>query len=44
MPENQVIIVTAPEKEGIVNPTEEELLAIRDKVAAAEIEHTRTMS
>jgi len=38
MPENQVIIVTAPEKEGIVNPTEEELLAIRDKVAVAEIE------
>ena len=37
-PENQVIVVTAPEKEGVVNPTEEEVLAIRDKVMAAEIE------
>jgi len=33
-----VIVVTAPEKEGIVNPTAEELLAIREKVANAEIE------
>ena len=37
-PRNQVIVVTAPEKEGIVNPTAEELLAIREKVANAEIE------
>ncbi|WP_418991171.1 M16 family metallopeptidase [Alistipes sp.] len=36
-PTNQVIVVTAPAKEGIVNPTEEQLLSIRDKVAAAEI-------
>lgn len=37
-PTNQVIVITAPEKEGVVNPTEEEILAIRDKVAASEIE------
>ena len=37
-PNNQVIVITAPEKEGVVNPTAEEILAIRDKVAAAEIE------
>lgn len=37
-PQNQVIVVTAPEKEGVVNPTAEELLAIREKVANAEIE------
>ena len=37
-PGNQVIVVTAPEKEGVVNPTEEEVLAIRNKVMAAEIE------
>lgn len=37
-PNNQVIVITAPEKEGIVNPTAEEILAIRDKVAAAEVE------
>ncbi len=37
-PANQVIVITAPEKEGIVNPTEEEILAIRDKVAASEVE------
>ena len=37
-PRNQVIVVTAPEKEGIVNPTAEELLAIREKVANTEIE------
>ncbi len=36
-PTNQVIVVTAPVKEGVETPTEEELLAIRDKVAAAEI-------
>ena len=35
---NQVIMVTAPEKEGVDNPTAEELLAIRDKVKAAELE------
>lgn len=37
VPTNQVIVVTAPEKEGVVNPTAEQLLAIRDKVAAAEL-------
>ena len=37
-PTNQVIIVNAPEKEGLANPVAEELLAIRDKVMAAEID------
>ena len=37
-PTNQVIFVSAPEKEGIVNPTAEELLAIRDKVMSSEVE------
>ena len=36
-PGNQVIIVNAPEKEGLTTPTAEELLAIRDKVAAGEV-------
>ena len=36
-PNNQVIIVTAPEKEGLAAPTAEELLAIRDKVAAGKV-------
>lgn len=36
-PNNQVIIVTAPVKEGITNPTAEELLAIRDKVTNSEL-------
>lgn len=36
-PRNQVIFITAPEKEGIVNPTVEEILAIREKVAGSEI-------
>ena len=36
-PTNQVILVNAPEKEGLVTPTAEELLAIRDKVAAGEV-------
>ena len=36
-PTNQVIVITAP-KEGIANPTEEEILAIREKVTASEIE------
>jgi len=34
---NQVITVTAPEKEGIATPTEEELLAIRDRVSDSEL-------
>lgn len=34
---NQVILATAPKKEGIVNPTAEEILAIRAKVAASEV-------
>ncbi len=37
-PTNQVIVITAPEKESIENPTEEEILAIREKVTASEIE------
>ena len=36
-PTNQVIVVNAPEKEGLATPTAEEILAIRDKVTAAEI-------
>lgn len=36
-PTNQVIIVTSPSKDGVAVPTEAELLAIRDKVAGAEI-------
>ncbi|WP_295935400.1 M16 family metallopeptidase [uncultured Alistipes sp.] len=36
-PNNQVIVINAPEKEGIVNPTVEEILAIRDKVIASEV-------
>ncbi len=36
-PQNQVIFVTAPEREGLTNPTEAELLAIRDKVMNAEL-------
>lgn len=36
-PTNQVIVVTVPEKEGIATPTEEEILAIRDQVTAAEL-------
>ncbi len=36
-PENQVIVVTAPEKEGAAVPTAEEFLAIREKVADAQI-------
>ena len=36
-PANQVIIVNAPEKEGLTTPTAEELLAIRDKVAAGDV-------
>ncbi len=37
MPENQVIVITAQEKEGVTVPTQEEILAIRAKVSAAEI-------
>lgn len=37
-PVNQVITVAVPEKEGITTPTEEEILAIRDKVMNAELE------
>lgn len=35
---NQVIVVNAPEKEGIATPTAEELLAIRERVMNAEVE------
>ncbi len=37
-PLNQTIVVNAPEREGLVNPTEEDLLATIAKVAAMEIE------
>ncbi|MDE6046103.1 MAG: insulinase family protein, partial [Alistipes sp.] len=37
MPKNQVITITAPEKEGLVAPTEAEILAIRDKVLNTEL-------
>lgn len=36
-PENQVIIVTAPQREGIANPSEADLLAVRTKVMQAEL-------
>ncbi|MBO5813469.1 MAG: insulinase family protein, partial [Alistipes sp.] len=37
-PTNQIVIVNAPEREGLVNPTEAEILSIIQKVAGAEIE------
>lgn len=37
-PGNRVIIVNAPEKKGLVNPTAEELLAITAKVDGAELQ------
>ena len=36
-PENRVIIVNAPEKEGLVNPSAEQLTAVLAKVDAAEL-------
>ena len=36
-PTNQIVIVNAPEREGLVNPTEAEILSIIAKVAGAEI-------
>ncbi|MDE5852070.1 MAG: insulinase family protein, partial [Alistipes sp.] len=36
-PQNQVIFVTAPAREGLTNPTEADLLAIRDKAMTAEL-------
>lgn len=36
-PVNQVIVIAAPEKEGVMNPTEAEILAIREKVASSEV-------
>ena len=38
IPTNRVIVVNAPEKEGLTNPTESELLAVMARVDAAEIE------
>lgn len=38
MPTNQVIVVTAPEKEGLATPTAEELLSIRERVMNSEVE------
>ncbi len=37
-PENQVILFDSPEKEGVVVPTAEEILAVREQVMNAEIE------
>jgi len=37
-PNNQVITVAVPEKEGLATPTEAEILAIRDKVTNAQLE------
>ncbi|MFI3264327.1 MAG: insulinase family protein [Rikenellaceae bacterium] len=37
-PLNQTIIINAPEREGLVNPTEEDILATITKVAAMEVE------
>ena len=36
-PQNQVIFVTAPQREGIPDPAEAELLAIREKVMGSEL-------
>lgn len=36
-PTNQIVIMDAPEKDGVVNPTEAEVLGIIKKVAAAEV-------
>lgn len=36
-PQNQVIFVTAPAREGLTNPTEADLLAIRNKAMTAEL-------
>ncbi|MFI3279277.1 MAG: insulinase family protein [Rikenellaceae bacterium] len=38
IPTNQTILVNAPEREGLVNPTEQELLATIAKVATMELE------
>jgi zinc protease len=38
LPDNQVIIITAPEKEGVSVPTEAEVNAVIEKVRTAEIE------
>lgn len=35
---DQVIFIAAPEKEGVVNPAEEDVLAIRSKVMNSEVE------
>ena len=36
-PTNQVVIVNAPKRDGLVNPTEAEVLSIIQKVAASEV-------
>lgn len=36
-PQNQVIFITAPQREGLTNPTEAEILAIREKVMGSEL-------
>ena len=35
-PKNNVLVVNAPQKEGLATPTEEELLAVRERVLASE--------
>ncbi len=36
-PQNQVIFITAPHREGVTNPTEAEILAIREKVMGSDL-------
>ena len=36
-PQNQVIFITAPQREGVTNPTEAEILAIREKVMGSDL-------
>ena len=36
-PQNQVIFITAPQRDGLVNPTEAEVLAIREQVMGSEL-------
>ena len=38
--ENMIVLYTAPEREGLVHPTEAEIKAVIEKVAAAEIQQT----
>ena len=38
VPQNMVVLLTVPTKEGLVNPTDDEIKAVLAKVSAAEIE------